>query len=413
MKCPALAPVLVVLIALGACAQQGVQPGSRPPLEVLERVKPALDDGRRALDAKDAEGLRVAVRRAVEALGPWAGNPETATKHFPPANTAPPDLAAAPELWLKEMERGLKKTPWILNPVGDPKTMTAGLRAAAVPLSALARTALALPEQREKLTPLVRTAADWLLARQQPNGVFPFPVGPGLNPQDKVGHIVARAMKEHPEIVVNGWIPDDRTDGGLQFDHGLCGTALIDAWELTQDERYLAAARRAGDWAAARPLVSNWNYNSFSAGFLAKLARASGEAKYLEASVEKAAIGVLPGQLPMGRWFDAHNACAFYHNILLRELLEVFSALPAEHAFRPTLRDALVRGLDQAATETLAQGFTGTWTECFARALSVLGEKKAWRDALNANLNASGQRGAPTLGVAIVAVLELAAKPSK
>jgi len=128
----------------------------------------------------------------------------------------------------------------------------------------------------------------------------------------------------------------------------------------------------------------------------------------LEAAVAKAEIGVLPGQMPAGRWFDAHNACAVYHHILLRELLELHAALPAEHRFRTPLRDALTRGLDQAADETLAHGFTGTWTDNFARALAVLGESAKWRDALHVNLNASGKNGAPTPGFDIVAVLEIA-----
>jgi rhamnogalacturonyl hydrolase YesR len=90
-------------------------------------------------------------------------------------------------------------------------------------------------------------------------------------------HIVARTIKEHPDIVVNDWIPDDRTDGGLQFDNGLCGRALISAWELTKDARYLDAARKSGDWAMSRPLVENWNYNAFSVGLLARLATVTGE----------------------------------------------------------------------------------------------------------------------------------------
>lgn len=207
-------------------------------------------------------------------------------------------------------------------------------------------------------------------------------------------------------LVVNDWIPEDYGDGGLQFDNGLCGRALVSAWELTQDERYLAAARRLGDWAGSRPPVANWNYNAFSVGFLARLATATGEAKYLDAAVRKADLGVLPGQMPGGRWFDAHNACAVYHNILLRELLELFHALPAGHAFRAPLLDALTRGLNQAADETLSKGFTGTWTDNFARGLQWLGENPKWRDALHANLNASGQHGAPTPGFAIIAVLE-------
>ncbi len=286
--------------------------------------------------------------------------------------------------------------------------MQAGLREAAWPLDSLARTAMLFPEHREELTAIVRQGADWLVSLQHSSGVFPFPVGPGLNPRDKVGHIIARAMKEHPEIVVDGWIPDDASDGGLQFDNGLCGRALISAWELTHDEKYLEAARKSGDWAMSRPLVSNWNYNAFSVGLLARLATATGEAKYLDAAVEKADVGVLPGQMATGRWFDAHNACAVYHNILMRELMELLHALPEGHPFRPTLSDAVTRGLNQAAAETLANGYTGTWTDNFARGLQWIGENQEWRSALNINLNASGQNGAPSIGFAAVTVIEAA-----
>jgi hypothetical protein len=401
------------LVAATVCANDEVKPGTKPPSEITARVQPALDEGRRALDARDVLAVRAAVAQAIEALGPWAGNPEVAVRYFPPVNRAPFDTAQAREWWRKEIARGTGGLPWVKNPDGDPTKMQAGLREAAWPLGALARTARVLPEQRVELTKIVRAGADWLLARQQPSGVFPFPVGPALNPREKVGFIVQKAIAAHPEIVVDGWIPDDGTDGGLQFDNGLCGHALVAAWELTHDDRYLAAAKRVADWAAARPLVSNWNYNAFSAGMLADVARASGEAKYLAAAVEKARVGVLPGQMKTGRWFDAHNACPVYHNILLRELLEVFAALPADHAFRPELRDALQRGLDQAADETLTHGFIGTWTDNFARALVVLGENAKWRDALNVNLNAAGQGGAPQPGFAVVAVLELEAAEKK
>ena len=113
-----------------------------------------------------------------------------------------------------------------------------------------------------------------------------------------------------------------------------------------------------------------------------------------------------------GRWFDAHNACAVYHDILLRELLELHRALPAGHPFGPTLRSVITRGLNQAADETLAHGFTGTWTDIFARGLQWLGEDKKWRDALNVNLNASGKGGTPTPGFAVLCVLEgIASQP--
>ena len=384
-------------------------PGERPPAKILRLAQPALDESRRALETEDHVAVRAAVVKAISVLGPWAGNPETATRYYPPIVTAPFDAAKAREWWQREIDRGKRGLPWVKNPTGDPRVMQAGLRQAAFPLDGLARTALLFPEHRDELTTQVRVGADWLINLQHPSGVFPFPIGPGLNPQDKVGKIVEKAMLEHPEIVVNDWIPDDKTDGGLQFDNGLCGRALVSAWELTRDEKYLAAARRAGDWAITRPLVSNWNYNAFSVGLLARLAEVTQEEereKYLAAAVKKAEVGVLPGQLSGGRWFDAHNACAVYHNILLRELLELLHVLPADHVFRPTLLDGVKRGLNQAADETLAHGFTGTWTDNFARGLLWIGENKVWRDALNVNLNASGKNGAPTPGFAILPVLE-------
>ena len=410
-KLPKSTLILVALLVsmLPAAGVRGQVPGERPPSNILKLSQPAMDEGRRALEMEDHVAVRAAVAKAISVLGPWAGNPETATRYYPPIVTAPFDAAKAREWWLREIDRGKRGLPWENNPTGDPRAMQAGLRQAAFPLDGLARTALLTPEHREELTTQVRVGADWLIKLQHPSGVFPFPIGPGLNPRDKVGSIVAKAILEHPEIVVNDWIPDDRTDGGLQFDNGLCGKALLSAWELTRDERYLAAARRAGDWAITRPLVSNWNYNAFSVGLLARLAEVTQEgerATYLAAAVKKAEAGVLPGQMPGGRWFDAHNACAVYHNILLRELLELLHVLPADHVFRPTLLDAVKRGLNQAADETLSHGFTGTWTDNFARGLLWIGENRSWRDAMNVNLNASGKNGAPTPGFAILPVLE-------
>jgi hypothetical protein len=407
-RCCLLMHVIVFMALSGyqSSAADEVRPGVRPPGTILKQVRPALERGREALAAKDAEATRKAVQEAVEILGPWAGNPETATRYFPPIDQSSFSVATVRERWIKEIDRGKRGLPWLKNPEGDPTRMQAGLREAAWPLDSLARTAILFHERREELTVIVREGADWLVSLQHASGVFPFPVGPGLKPRDKVGHIVARAMKEHPEIVVDGWIPDDASDGGLQFDNGLCGRALISAWELTRDERYLEAARKSGDWAISRPLVSNWNYNAFSVGLLARLATATGEARYLDAAVEKADIGVLPGQMANGRWFDAHNACAVYHNILMRELLELLHALPEDHPFRPTVLDAVTRGLNQAAAETLANGYTGTWTDNFARGLQWIGENQEWLSALNINLNASGQNGAPSIGFAAVPVIE-------
>lgn len=378
-------------------------------------IRPSSHDALYAAGTRIAAGLvrgdlaavQGAVAEAILTLGGQAGVPETPTHYYPPIDTTPVPMERARAAWLAEVDRGLRGLPWEKNPEGDPKRMQAGLREVAGPLSALARTALYFPEQRVTLTKHVCAGADWLLARQHATGVFPFPIGPGLKPREKVGKIVARAIAEHPEIVVNGWISDDLGDGGLQFDNGLCGNALLDAWRLTGDIRYLDAARRSGAWAITSPLVVNWNYNAFSAGFLARLSTATGDATYLDAAVSKATLGVLPGQMSSGRWFDPHNACAVYHNILMRELLAVFHALPNGHPGAFNLRDALTRGLDQAAEETARNGYTGTWTANFACGIAWIGERPSWRDALNVNLNGSGKSGAPSAGMDLLAVLEV------
>jgi hypothetical protein len=395
-----------IFFCIDPCLSFAVEPGEQPPRDVLRNTQAVEAIIKHALQAQDVVAVRAAVAMSIDALGPWAGNPETATRHYPPIVTASFDHRQAREYWFREIRRGIRSLPWLKNPQGDPRMMQMGLREAAYPLDALARSALLFPELRDELTRHVRTGADWLIRLQLPSGVFPFPIGPALNPRDKVGYQAAGIVKNHPEVVVNDWIADDREEGGLQFDNGLCGRALISAWELTKDERYLNAARKVGNWAMSRALVANWNYNAFSVGLLAQLSTATGEERYVMSAVKKAEVGVLPGQMLSGRWFDPHNASAVYHNILMRDLLELYHALPQKYPLRAAVLDAVKRGLNQAADETLIRGYSGTWTDSFARGLQWIGENKKWRDALNVNLNASGKGAAPSAGFAILAVLE-------
>lgn len=406
-RCIGLAVCLATALSVRAAAPP--RPGEAPPPAVIAALKPVLEAQRKALLARDEAAIRQAVSNAIAVLGPWAGNPETETRHHPPVDKAPFAPARVRSYWLEQVAHADRKLPWVANPAGDPRTMRAGLRAAAVPLQAIARTVALVPEKKTELVRIVRAGSDWLLERQHESGVFPMPVGPARDPKDKVGRILERLLKERPELAVQGWIVDLPGDGGLQYDNGLCGAALVAAWRATGDDRCLAASKRAADWAARQPLVPNWNYNAFSVGLLAAVAQATGEANYLAAAVAKARLGVLPGQMPGGRWFDPHNACAVYHNILLRDLLTLYEALPRTDAFRPVVRDALVRGVDQAAGETIANGYAGTWTAVFARALRLLGEQAAWRDALNISVNAALAGRGPGPGFDAVPVLECCA----
>lgn len=390
---------------------KGAISGQKPPEEILVQLRPLQIDGRKALQAKDVERLDRVIEQMTSVLGSWAGIPETTTIYFPPTDLSPLDMKHVREEWFAELNRGVGSLPWYRNPEADPEKMRAGLREVALPLDALSRTALIYPERKVQLVDHITEGAHWLLRCQHPSGVFPFPVGPARNPRDKVGHIVANAVKERPDLVVKGWISDDQGDGGLQFDTGLCGKSLLSAWKVTGEARYLEGARRAGEWAMTCPLVSNWNYNAFSAGLLGRLYGATQEKQFLDAAIEKLSIGVLPGQMQGGRWFDGHNACAVYHNILLREMLEVLRVLPKDHSFRPRLADAVRRGLDQCANETLENGYSGTWSEVFALGIFELGENRLWRDAMNICVNAQGRNGAPRIGMSAVTILELLETP--
>ena len=97
----------------------------------------------------------------------------------------------------------------------------------------------------------------------------------------------------------NGWfIEDDNLDaGGLQIDNALGGVALIELYRVTQDQKYLAGALQAAEWAISRPCVPNWNYNAFSVEILVEAYRETGRPAFLEVAKQKMAIGVLPGQL--------------------------------------------------------------------------------------------------------------------
>ncbi len=95
-------------------------PGERPPTELVRRSQIALNEGRRALESHDPDAARAAVAKAIAILGDWAGNPETATRYYPPIATAAFDADKARDWWLREIQRGQRGLPWVKNPTGDP-----------------------------------------------------------------------------------------------------------------------------------------------------------------------------------------------------------------------------------------------------------------------------------------------------
>jgi uncharacterized protein YyaL (SSP411 family) len=245
--------------------------------------------------------------------------------------------------------------------------MTQALRVPASVLSGCVAASRANLEGSEQCLQIAREAADFLMWAQEEagGGVYPFPAARGVV-TDRAFQVADRFLAEAEragrigEVIRKGWVFADLQNGGLQFDNGECGVAMLELYELTGDIRYLASARLAADWAVAQPMVTNWNYNSFSVFFLAKAAVVTDDARYLEAAKKKAVIGVIPGQLTdgafAGRWFDPHNARPAYHYIMMRALAQLAAALPATDPDREKVVSSLRLGLRARNREIISHG---------------------------------------------------------
>jgi hypothetical protein len=311
-----------------------------------------------------AVGRIVAAERA--ALGEKAGIPDEPDRFIP----IPKDGR-----WLtpEEARTGFARVAPVLDKMTwwriglDPTTLTHPLREPASVIAGCVAACRGKLDGAEDSLARAKAAADFLMwaQGQAGAGVFPFPAARGAASSrafvagDKV---LARIEKEGRlgDAVHDGWVVEDLGDGGLQFDNGECGMALLELYEWTKEARYLESARRAADWAVKRPLAPNWNYNSFSVALLARFFQATGEGRYLAAAKQKAMLGVIPGQIkdgPMaGRWVDSHNAKPAYHYIMLRALADLAIALPKDDPERVDVMSSLRLGLQARNKDFLENG---------------------------------------------------------
>ena len=327
-------------------------------------------DSKSALEAALAnhnlDAVRVAVANGRKSLGKNEGEPEVADVF----QRAPADTKI---LTKEEAQRGftpyfstLERMRWWKIGV-DPTTLTTPLRAVASVIMGNVAAVRAKLDGAEHSLVIAKEAADFLIWSQEQagSGCYPFPAARGTS--------TARAMEvgtrfiESAEktgklgsICRNGWVFDDFGEGGLQFDNAECGSAMLDLYEVTKDQRYLNSSRKAADWACGRPLCTNWNYNSFSVFLLAKMFAVTHEVKYLNEAIHKARIGVIPGQLAdgphPGRWMDPHNARPAYHYIMMRALAQLMAVMPPEQIERPEILKSLTIGLKTRNTEMVTQG---------------------------------------------------------
>jgi len=182
------------------------------------------------------------------------------------------------------------------------------------------------PDELAGIDALAAGCAKVMISLQQPAGHFPFPDLRGKN--IRFGEMIQRQIKAGQVEVRDGWVITADPDGGTQFDTGVCGVALLRAGEVFENKNWLAAGKRAADWALQQKCCGNFNYNAFSISLLAHQYRLNRDSQYLEGALKKLRVGVAPGLAPNGRWMDAHNARTVYHIIILRALGDLASVMP-------------------------------------------------------------------------------------
>jgi hypothetical protein len=403
--------ISTLILSSPLLAEPSVTKGQFPPEKIQQKVRPLLKDVRAAQLAKDEKLITEITNKIIQHLGPWAANPSQVPSYHTPISAETPSEQEVLAMWQKISPRIKKNALWIAVPDGNPDAMTGGLRQAARPIiSNAAMHAFKNNKQFDNLE-FVIAGADYLLKLQRSNGLFP---SPDLRGDDQTyTSFNKRALRKNPDALVEGWFVDDFR-GELQLDHAVSGIAMLKAYQLTNDQRYLQSAVAAADWAISKDLDTNWSYNAYSAWLLAETYQHTNKPIYLFHGIEKLRLGVLPGLLDSGRWFDPVNARLLYHSANVRGMIAVYKNLPEENPLRLTLQQKIVSALNNASQQIINHGAssTTTSTEMLVEALRELGDNDTWRKALNININAaidaSKGKGESAIGVFLPSYIEFA-----
>jgi len=366
--------VLGVSGCLAARAEDGPRPGQRPTdPQQQARIMVARQDLASAMRTADLHLILASEAEVRRALGSFAGVPEDPEELAPPGTKASRPTAT-------DFRKLTARMASLASGSKHAKKSRMELRQAAyLAIGLLAMSEAKLPDAAE-YRKQAAIELDYLISKQAAEGYFPYPADPIAPPH--LRRTAAKAAREHPDKVDGGFIYLDAD--GVQFDTGCASFALAYGYQTLGEERFLKAAREAGDWALACPLSANWNYNSFSVWQLAKVAEVSGERKYLEGAVKLATLGVLPGLMENGRWSDQHNAKAVYHWIMVRGLVALLRVLPSEDEDAAFIRSR-ARLAVQARVEDVLRDGGGNSVQAYvglAEALEFFGPEEPWERAL-------------------------------
>ncbi|MDX9975665.1 MAG: hypothetical protein RBU21_21975 [FCB group bacterium] len=397
--------VLVLAAVLGGLLNPGFDPAQWPgKMPQTPRVNALAKELREAVRACDSARIEAVKAKLVTEMGAYAGTPEEKPEYGASIDPSTPDLAKVETVWRETLERLRTHHLWADAAPRDAQFQTGNrLRVPLREARAYLFSYEAGLEPKDQNLAAAKEGFEYILGAQASTGVFGFPYDPkggGLKKQAVA--VVDAAKARGLNVVENGWVIDDLGDGGLNFDNGTCGIGLLDAYRVLRDERYLDAAKRAGDWTIGRPLVLNWNYNAFSGWLLARLYCVTGEQRYLDEAKRIFTCGVLPGQMDNGRWFDQHNAKIQYHSILATTLIDYTLALKkAQDPLAAEVEKKTKLALDNLSEQITTFGSsdpTGLLSlEALCMGLEAFGPTEQWQKAVNVDVNCLCNEFAPRL----------------
>ena len=219
------------------------------------------------------------------------------------------------------------------------------------------------PSRKARYTQWATRTLDTLLNRQLASGAFPFPDLRTYN-DPTFGPIIQAFLlscgADSVNVLVNGWIINDKGSGEFKFDAGIIADAFYRAYVYTGNTNYKTACVKAATYLAQQRLSRNFNYNSFVALGCGRGYQCTSDTFLLRKMHVNLRTGLLSGQQINGRWFDGHNARSVYHGLMLKHLAQVVNLLPPGKE-QDTLVTALNRGINNHNTYYLQCGYSGSF----------------------------------------------------
>ncbi len=219
------------------------------------------------------------------------------------------------------------------------------------------------PSRKVRYTQWATRTLDTLLNRQLPSGAFPFPDLRTYN-DPTFGPIIQSFLiacgADSVNVLVNGWIINDKGTGEFKFDAGIIADAFYRAYVYTGNTTYKTACIKAANFLAQQRLHRNFNYNSFAALGCGRGYQCNGDTHLLRKMRINLRTGLLSGQQLNGRWFDGHNARSVYHGLMLKHLAQVVLLLP-QGKEQDTLILALTRGITNQTNYYRHCGYSGSF----------------------------------------------------